>query len=132
MSANRKNSFLPLGIDFVENLMPYAPSVYTVIYICALNMGNGALAENVAKKLNMSVNDVSAAAMYWQDRHILRFSDGKFMFPQNISPSLNKNFEEPQIVPNRRSTSRKNLECIRKKTQIYVCFLIRQRGFWAD
>ena len=40
MSANRKNGFLPLGIDFVENLMPYAPSVYTVIYICALNMGN--------------------------------------------------------------------------------------------
>lgn len=55
MSANRKNGFLPLGIDFVENIMPYAPSVYTVIYICALNMGNGALAENVAKKLNMSV-----------------------------------------------------------------------------
>ena len=65
MPANRKNGFLPLGIDFVENLMPYAPSVYTVIYICALNMGNGTLAENVAKKLNMSVNDVSAAAMYW-------------------------------------------------------------------
>lgn len=105
MSANRKNSFLPLGIDFVENLMPYAPSVYTVIYICALNMGNGALAENVAKKLNMSVNDVSAAAMYWQDRHILRFSDGKFVFPQNISPSLNKNFEEPQIAEIKKAVS---------------------------
>ena len=80
MPEEIKKEYISVDTDFIENLMPFAPAVYTVIYLCALSMGSGAAAENVAKKLNMAVNDVSAAAMYWQDRHVLKFEDNRFLF----------------------------------------------------
>lgn len=80
MPEEIKKEYVPVDTGFIENLMPYAPAVYTVIYLCALSMGSQSEAAEVARKLNMAVNDVAAAAMYWQDRRLLRFEDNKFIF----------------------------------------------------
>jgi len=64
--------------------MPYAPSVYVVVFIYACRLGNGCSAEEIAKKLNLNINDVNAALMYWQDRSVLYVEASKMYFDEAV------------------------------------------------
>ena len=75
MNGSFNENFVPVSCDFIENLMPNAPALYTVVYLCALKAGSGVLAEDIARRLNISSVDVLSAAMYWQDRHVLNVTN---------------------------------------------------------
>lgn len=83
MNGSFNENFVPVSCDFIENLMPNAPALYTVVYLCALKAGSGVLAEDIARRLNISSVDVLSAAMYWQDRHVLNVTNGAVYFDDN-------------------------------------------------
>ena len=66
-----QNKLVELSLDFVKNIMPKAPAVYTVVYVFALSFEDGTDIKTVADLLNMSETDVRAAFMYWQDRGLI-------------------------------------------------------------
>ncbi len=66
-----QNKCVELSLDFVKNIMPKAPAVYTVVYVCALSFESSTDIKTVANLLNMSESDVRAAFMYWQDRGLI-------------------------------------------------------------
>ena len=70
-----ENKYVELSLDFVNNIMPKAPAVYTVVYICALSFEGQTDIKTVSQMLNISETDVRAAFMYWQDRGLIRIKD---------------------------------------------------------
>lgn len=69
-----ENKYVELSLDFVNNIMPKAPAVYTVVYICALSFEGQRDIKTVSQMLNISETDVRAAFMYWQDRGLIRIN----------------------------------------------------------
>jgi DnaD/phage-associated family protein len=63
-----------LNSDFIKNIMPKAPAMYTLVYICVLSMGESNVSD-ISHMLNITESDVTAAVMYWQDRHLLNINN---------------------------------------------------------
>jgi DnaD/phage-associated family protein len=87
---------IALNSDFIKNVMPKAPAIYTLVYICALSLEECCISE-VSHILNISENDVTAAAMYWQDRHFLAVKDGYIYIDKNNANNESKLPKQEEI-----------------------------------
>lgn len=66
---------ITLNSGFIKDIMPKAPAMYTLVYICVLSLG-GCCLSDISHILNIAETDVTAAVMYWQDRHLLAIKNG--------------------------------------------------------
>ena len=58
-----ENKYVELSLDFVNNIMPKAPAVYTVVYIFALSYEGQTDIKKVSQMLNISETYVRSAFM---------------------------------------------------------------------
>ena len=84
---SENNESVKLSKEFVKNIMPNAPAVYTVIYIYALSLENQCDIKTVSAALNISQSDVRAAFMYWQDRGLGELNEESFKSVNNFQNS---------------------------------------------
>ncbi len=84
---SENNESVKLSKEFVKNIMPNAPAVYTVIYIYALSLENQCDIKTVSAALNISQSDVRAAFMYWQDRGLGELNEESFKTVNNFQNS---------------------------------------------
>ncbi|MCJ7854749.1 DnaD domain protein [Lachnospiraceae bacterium NSJ-143] len=84
--------------DFIKNLMPKAPALFTAVYLYALGTGENAGVGDIAEGLNMQERDVSAALLYWQDRHIVKLINGRVSFAVDNDKAEPEDVKTPAAV----------------------------------
>lgn len=114
---NYKMDFIPVSLDFMENLMPSANGAYVKVYLLSLSLaisGSEMSTAEMAGKLNLLESDVVNALEYWNKNGALNYVNGNVLF---------KNAEAPK---------KQESQTIQKKTMEEISEAMTQNTALAD
>ena len=96
---NCKMDFIPVPVDFMENLMPAANGAYVKVYLLALSLAfshEEMSTAEMAGKLNLLESDVVNALEYWNKNGALTYNSENVLFGGAKETPFKKQEKQPQ------------------------------------